>query len=81
MKSKWKLNFINSKLLNKKSINLKTRSQKIYNIFLNSKFLIHNGKDYFEVTIGSIHLNNKLGKYSISRKKYNSDKKKKIKRR
>jgi len=77
MKSKWKLNYFNYMLLKKtKSFLLKSRSHIITSNLVGLPCFVHNGKNYFKVTITNNMIGKKLGSFSITRKRYKIYKKK-----
>jgi ribosomal protein S19 len=79
-RSKWKGPFLNFKTLNFiKNKKIISRNSLIVPSFVGFTYNVHNGKNYFEITVYENMIGHKFGEFSFTRAKF-SYKKKKLKK-
>jgi ribosomal protein S19 len=80
-RSKWKGPFLNLKTKDSttKNKNVISRNSLIVPSFVGLTYSVHNGKNYFEISVNENMIGHKFGEFSFTRAKF-SYKKKKLKK-
>ena len=80
-RANWKGPYVNTKYFNKNNRHqpIISRNSEIIPKFLGLTFLIHNGKNYIELTVSETMIGHKFGEFISTRAKF-SFKKKKLKK-